>query len=54
MLHGLSGSGALGGHGSDLAEALGVFLWGGVALLAACATILRAGDEGPEPNTSLA
>ena len=42
LLHGLSGSGVLGPHGSDLAEAYGVFLWGGAALFAACGWILRA------------
>lgn len=40
LLHGLSGSGVLGPRGSDLAEAYGVFLWGGVALFAACAWLL--------------
>ena len=43
VLHGLSGSGVLGAVGSDLAEAYGVFLWGAVALFAACAWILRHG-----------
>jgi len=48
LLHGLSGSGVLGAWGSDLAEALGVFLWGGVALFVACGWILRrtTGSEG--------
>ena len=41
LLHGLSGSGVLGSHGSDLAEAYGVFLLGGLALFVACGHVLR-------------
>jgi alpha-1,2-mannosyltransferase len=47
-LHGLSGSGVLGSRTSDLAEAYGAFLWGGVALLAACAWLLVR-EPAPEP-----
>jgi hypothetical protein len=49
VLHGLSGSGVLGSYGSDLAEALGVFLWGAVALFAACGWILRRGSSRSAP-----
>jgi hypothetical protein len=47
-LHGLSGSGVLGSSISDLAEAYGTFLWGAVALLAACAWLLVR-EPAPEP-----
>lgn len=40
LLHGLSGSGVLGSHGSDLAEAYGVFLLGGLALFVSCGRVL--------------
>jgi hypothetical protein len=41
-LHGLTGSAVLGAHGSDLAEAWGAFLLGGVALFGAVGWLLRA------------
>jgi hypothetical protein len=47
--HALSGSGVLGAKGSDLAEAYGAFLWGGVALFAACAWLLL---REPEPEAA--
>jgi hypothetical protein len=40
-LHGLTGSGVLGARGSDLAEAYGAFLWGGLVLFAAVGFLLR-------------
>jgi alpha-1,2-mannosyltransferase len=40
IFHGLSGSGVLGARRSDLAESYGVFLWGGLAMFAACAWLL--------------
>jgi hypothetical protein len=36
----LSGSGVLGARGSDLAEAYGLFLWGGLALFVVCGRLL--------------
>jgi len=41
LLHGLSGSGALGDVASDYAEAYGAWFFGGVALFAACGFALR-------------
>jgi hypothetical protein len=43
LLFGLTGSGVLGPHGSDLAEAYGAFLLGGLALFVACGRVLRSG-----------
>jgi hypothetical protein len=41
LLHGLSGSGVLGQHGSNLAEAYGVHLWGALVLLICTGLCLR-------------
>jgi hypothetical protein len=40
LLHGASGSGVLGDRGSDLAEAYGAYLWGGLVLFAAVGWLL--------------
>jgi alpha-1,2-mannosyltransferase len=52
VLNGLTGSGVLGDRGSDLAEAYGAWLWGALALFAACAVALLSPppallDDGP-------
>lgn len=48
VLHGSSGSAVLGEHGSDLAEAYGAYLWGGLALFAAVGWLLW--DRRPAPQ----
>jgi alpha-1,2-mannosyltransferase len=62
VLNGLTGSGVLGDRGSDLAEAYGAWLWGALALFAACAVsllslpptaLLDEGPRGPERGRRL-
>lgn len=53
VLHGLTGSGVLGDRASDLAEAYGVWLAGGLALFVACGLALRATKPRSTANPSL-
>jgi len=46
-LHGLTGSAILGARGSDLAEAWGAFLLGGLVLFAACGRVLLRAERAP-------
>jgi hypothetical protein len=48
VLHGSSGSAVLGGRGSDLAEAYGAYLWGGLALFAAVGWLLWSPRPAPQ------
>ncbi|MCP3916526.1 MAG: DUF2029 domain-containing protein [bacterium] len=51
VLHGASGEAVLGARGSDLAEAYGAWLWGGIALYIACGALLsleKGGNAGLE------
>jgi hypothetical protein len=48
VLHAASGSAVLGERGSDLAEAYGAYLWGGLVLFAAVGWLLRAPRPAPQ------
>ena len=48
LLHGASGSGVLGDRGSDLAEAYGAYLWGGLVLFAAVGWLLASARPAPQ------